>query len=980
MYGVMPRIAVAAACLALTGLAAPAQAAAEAVPGELLVRFERGVSGDQRADARGDHDVALKRQTRVSGLQLVKTEPGQSVREAVHELDGDRRVAYAEPNAVTHPASVPDDPFYNTLWGLEKIKAPGAWDATTGSSSVTVAVADSGVAYDHPDLVHRMWTNSREKPGNRKDDDGNGYVDDVRGWDAIDGDNDPRDLEDHGTHVAGTIGAEGDNATGVTGVAQDSRIMPVRVLRPGGGTSEALVEGFDYAGDMGADIVNASLSGSGTVQAVQDVVEDHPNTLYVVAAGNTSPTGVDIDNGATRFPCNVTAPNLICVAATDQNDNRASFSNYGSTSVDLAAPGVGVRSTLTASSELAGSADGLETDDFATRWTATGAWARTDERSATGSWSMTDSPGADYANDTDSAVTTQAPYDLTGKQGCYLHYDMRLRTETNFDTLKVETSPDGSTWTPRATWSGVLSGGNFSSYSTYLDSDGARPYVRFHLVTDNAGANDDGAHIDNVRVSCKSSSYDSGSYGYFSGTSMATPHVSGTAALVRSLRPGTSVADLRAALLDGDPVSGLDGFTVTGKRLNALRAVGHDGPLAVTGDASDVGGLGATLKGTVNPIGSATDYHFEYGTSASYGSETPVQSAGSGTIPAVVDDGISGLEPGTKYHFRLVATRDGHTVTGDDATFTTAAGPTPPGQVQGLGADPDVRSVALDWDDTPTATSYEVFQKVAGGSYPSSPTATSSASQYTATGLTEGVEVCFRVRAVNSDGPGPGSDEQCATPTGPVPGAPGTLMATGGVRSVALDWGDAQGATGYLVHRRTSTGTYPSFPLAGSGTSAFSNTGLTGGTTYCYRVQGTNQWGSGPVSAERCALAKSPPPVTTPPGHPVEPAPKPVDPILADLSRSKRSVRATRRRVFVWGFRATPSVLGRVTFTAKVGRRKVRLGSKRFRANGERSVRPRIRLSRRAMRLLRAKRRLRVRASVTLAGHTSSRTFTLKSP
>ncbi len=119
---------------------------------------------------------------------------------------------------------------------------------------------------------------------------------------------------------------------------------------------------------------------------------------------------------------------------------------------------------------------------------------------------MTDSPGGSYENDTDAAVTTAAPYDLTGKQGCYVHYDMRLRTETNFDSLRVETSPHGfSSWTTRKQWSGVLAGGEFASYSTYLSSDGGRPYVRFRLTTDGEGQNDDGVHLDNVRVLCKSS-------------------------------------------------------------------------------------------------------------------------------------------------------------------------------------------------------------------------------------------------------------------------------------------------------------------------------------------------------------------------------------------------------------------------------------------------------------------------------------------
>ncbi len=207
------------------------------------------------------------------------------------------------------------------------------------------------------------------------------------------------------------------------------------------------------------------------------------------------------------------------------------------------------------------------------------------------------------------------------------------------------------------------------------------------------------------------------------------------------------------------------------------------------------------------------------------------------------------------------------------------------------------------------------------------------------------------------------------------------------MRSVALDWGDATGATGYLVHRRLPPGAYPAFPLAGSGTSSFANSGLTAGTTYCYRVQGTNHWGlradvgralrAGQVAARGPASR-----VPTTAGR-ARRARTPADPaaVLADLSRSKRSLRASRGGLFVWAFRATPSVLGPGHLHHAGGPPHGQAGLEA--ASGPTAAARcarRLRLARRHMRLLRARKRLRVRATVVLAGRKSSRTFTLKSP
>ncbi len=258
---------------------------------------------------------------------------------------------------------VANDPDYSKLYGLNNtgqtggtsdadIDAPEAWDITTGSASTIVAVTDTGVDINHPDLKNNIWVNSGETAGNKIDDDKNGYVDDVNGYDFYNNDAtvyDPGDGDKHGTHVAGTIAAEGNNGIGVSGVNWKAKIMPLKFLGPDGGYTSDAVEALNYAVAKGAKISNNSWGGGGYSQTLLDAINkaDTSGHLFVAAAGNGGSDGVGDNNDSTpHYPSSYDSSNIVSVAATDRKDAPAGFSNYGSTSVDLAAPGVGILSTL----------------------------------------------------------------------------------------------------------------------------------------------------------------------------------------------------------------------------------------------------------------------------------------------------------------------------------------------------------------------------------------------------------------------------------------------------------------------------------------------------------------------------------------------------------------------------------------------------------------------------------------------------------
>jgi subtilisin family serine protease len=282
---------------------------------------------------------------------------------AIQKIKKDPNVKYVEPDfEVSILQTLPNDPGFNSLWGLHNtgqmggmpdadMDAPEAWDIETGSSDVVIAVIDTGVDYNHEDLSANMWTNPGEIPGNGIDDDNNGYVDDVHGWDFCNNDSNPMDDHDHGTHCSGTIAAVGNNGVGIAGVNWTAKIMAIKFLSAGGSgsTSDAILS-VQYATtmklDYGIPVIATSNSwgGGDFSQALENAIAeaDAAGILFVAGAGNE---GMNNDIYA-FYPANHNVPNVIAVAATDDADYLAWFSNYGSTTVDLAAPGVGILSTV----------------------------------------------------------------------------------------------------------------------------------------------------------------------------------------------------------------------------------------------------------------------------------------------------------------------------------------------------------------------------------------------------------------------------------------------------------------------------------------------------------------------------------------------------------------------------------------------------------------------------------------------------------
>ena len=329
----------------------------EFVSGELLVKFSRTLSANQRSSA-----LARQRATRIRhfdalDIDHIRVPPGLAVAAAVGAFQRGGGVIAVQPNYIrrTTQSAPPDDPFWldGSLWGLSKIQAPQAWSTfTPGDGSVVIADIDTGVDYTHPDLAANMWRNPGEVAGNGVDDDGNGYVDDVHGIDTVNHDSDPEDDQGHGTHTAGTIAAVGNNATGVTGVNWNARLLACKFLDASGfGTDAGAVECFEYllALRIRGENIRVSSNSWGEQRSGQPAATLQAAIDETGAAGIVNVFGAGNDgtnNDTSPFdPASYDSPSIIAVASSGSTDRKSLFSNYGASSVDLAAPGENIWST-----------------------------------------------------------------------------------------------------------------------------------------------------------------------------------------------------------------------------------------------------------------------------------------------------------------------------------------------------------------------------------------------------------------------------------------------------------------------------------------------------------------------------------------------------------------------------------------------------------------------------------------------------------
>lgn len=590
---------------------------------EILVKYRPNVTERNKKAVRDLLGAGVEQVFSSIGVEHWRLPQDADTEASIRRLTLLPEIEYAEPNYVYTPQATPNDPDFGLLWHLHNtgqwvngsagtpgadISAVEAWDTETGVPGMIIAIIDSGVAYEHPDLAQNAWRNRKEIPDNGLDDDGNGYPDDVHGWDFVNDDNNPSDYSvdlygnGHGTHVAGIIAAAGNNGIGTTGVMWRAQIMPLQVFDLFQVTAfegiqiNLILAAMEYAVANGARIINCSFGGYGESAALFDIFQfaDQSGVLVVAPAGNESS-----DNDILPvYPASYDLANIISVAATDEDGGLAAYSNFGMFAVDVAAPGGNFFSNIYSTTPP--DRDTLFFEDFEA---GEDVW-ETGYRFEAWSIAFSDDFGsnvvqdsiADYHENEEAYIQTRFPIGAGNYRGLHIQFRTRYLLETDRDFLYVEGSTDGENFSVDFPVTGSLTG--FSGGIQLLNSWGSDEeigpefYLRFRLAADDA-VNFDGAYLDDIQLTGIQWAFTGDEYGYKSGTSMAVPVVSGVAGLVWSHRPELTHLEVKQIILDSaTPHGSLESKVASGGRVNAANALLVDLDAGETDGGTDTDGGG----------------------------------------------------------------------------------------------------------------------------------------------------------------------------------------------------------------------------------------------------------------------------------------------------------------------------------------------------------------------------------------------------
>jgi subtilisin family serine protease len=632
--------------------------ATEAKTDEIIVKFKADISANSVKDK-----FALKAVKKLNsiGAEVIKVPTGKKAESIIEALKADNSVLYAQPNYKYYSRNLPNDPLFSNLWGLHNTgqngfeydldidlpEALGVFNSGSTRNDLVVAVIDTGIDINHPELKNHIWVNPGETPNNGVDDDRNGFIDDVNGWDFYHNDNtvfDATDLDEHGTHVAGTIAASTNNGEGIAGIAPNVKIMPLKFIGGSGEgyTSDAILA-IDYAMKMGVKVSNNSWGGGPFDPALYDAIKNS-NSLFVAAAGNDA-----LDNDLIpSYPDSFDLDNIISVAALNGYGELAEFSNYGKQSVDIAAPGDFIQSSIPKKSEF-GAAAQIDNGKFKAIFNGFGFENITDSALQQQAFNKALEFLAIPANarilivqDDQSETGDYEDYsivyrDLLSNSG--ISYDLsepyQVLTDENGPNANLLDNYDAVIWFTGDAFGyqyPTLTESDLQSLTTYLNGGGKlllsgqdslwrNTHTPFALdtlginVINEQDRNEvvgvattlyegmtlpiSGAYYADMISSNKPSTtkvninypadanYDN-AYAFFGGTSMAAPHVTGVAALLYGLNPSLTAIQAKNILMtSGEPLDSVTEKVASGKALNAYNALSFD-PAAMDNDVPGV--------------------------------------------------------------------------------------------------------------------------------------------------------------------------------------------------------------------------------------------------------------------------------------------------------------------------------------------------------------------------------------------------------